>query len=86
MHKFIITAGLSKKLLKRDESSIADFDISIRLKPTVEYSHYHRGEAKLRLHRFAEAKVDLKEALSLAKQNDNDAIIRSALNLLDKIE
>ena len=78
--------GLSKKLLKRDESSIADFDISIRLKPTVEYSHYHRGEAKLRLHRFAEAKVDLKEALSLAKQNDNDAIIRSALNLLDKIE
>ena len=78
--------GLSKKHLEQYESSIADFDISIPLESTIEDPYYHRGEAKFRLDRLAEARADLKEALSLAKQNDNNTIIRSALNLLDKIE
>ena len=78
--------GLSKKLSGQNAASIVDFDIAIRLEPTFAYSHYHRGEAKFNLNRFPEAKVDLKEALSLAKQSDNDAMIRRILNLLDKIE
>ena len=78
--------GLSKKRLGQDAASIVDFDIAIHLQPTYAYSHYHRGEAKFNLNRFAEAKADLEEALSLAKQSDDDAMIRRILNLLDKIE
>ena len=78
--------GLSKRRLGQDAASIVDFDIAIRLQPTDAYSHYHRGAAKFNLDRFDEAKVDLKEALSLAKQSDDDALIRQILNLLDKIE
>ena len=78
--------GLSKKLLEQNAASIVDFDIAIRLEPTYAYSHYHRGYAKFNLQHFTEAKADLEEALSLAKQSDDDAIIRWILNLLDKIE
>ena len=78
--------GLSKKHLKQYESSIADFDITIPLKPTFEEAYYHRGEAKFRLDRFVEAQADLNEASSLAKDNNNNTIIRLALNLLDEIE
>ena len=78
--------GVSKKRLGQDAASIVDFDIAIRLQPTFAYSHYHRGDAKFNLNRLVEAKVDLEEALSLAKQSDNDAMIRWILNLLDKIE
>ena len=78
--------GLSKKRSGQNAASIVDFDIAIRMEPAFAYSHYHRGAAKFNLDRFAEAKVDLKEALSLAKQSDDDTLIRSILNLLDKIE
>ena len=78
--------GLSKKRLEQNAASIVDFDRAIRLQPTYAYSHYHRGEAKFNLNRSAEAKADLEEALSLAKQSDDDALIRWILNLLDKIE
>ena len=78
--------GISKKRLGQNAASIVDFDRAIRLEPTLAYSHYHRGEAKFNLNRSAEAKADLEEALSLAKQSDDDAIIRWILNLLDKIE
>jgi tetratricopeptide (TPR) repeat protein len=78
--------GISKKQLGQNAASIVDFDRAIRLEPTYAYSHYHRGEAKFNLNRSAEAKADLGEALSLAKQSDDDAIIRWILNLLDKIE
>ena len=78
--------GLSKKRLEQNAASIVDFDIAIRLEPTYAYSHYHRGYAKFNLQHFTEAKADLKEALSLAKQSDNDALIRWILNLLDKIK
>lgn len=78
--------GLSKKRLKRDKSSIADFDISIQMDPNSAYSYYHRGGAKLNLRHFAEAKVDLEEALSLAKRNDNNEVMRWVLNLLHEIE
>ena len=77
--------GLSKKRLEKYTAAIADFDRAIRSEPTHAYSHYHRGDAKFELERFAEAEVDLKEALSLAKQNDNDAMIRWILDLLEKI-
>ena len=78
--------GLSKMQLGQNDASIVDFDRAIRLEPTFAYSHYHRGEAKFNLNRSAEAKADLEEALSLAKQSDDDALIRWILNLLDKIE
>ena len=78
--------GLSKKQSRQNAASIVDFDIAIRLEPTFAYSHYHRGDAKFKLNRSAEAKADLEEALSLAKQSDDDEIIRRILNLLDKIE
>ena len=78
--------GLSKKRSGQNAAAIADFDIAIRLQPTSAYSHYHRGGAKFELGRSAEAKADLKEALSLAKQRDDDALIRWILNLLDEIE
>ena len=78
--------GLSKMQLGQNDASIVDFDRAIRLEPTFAYSHYHRGEVKFNLNRSAEAKADLEEALSLAKQSDDDAIIRWILNLLDKIE
>ena len=78
--------GISKKRLGQNAASIVDFDRAIRLEPTYAYSHYHRGDAKFKLNRSAEAKADLEEALSLAKQSDDDALIRSILNLLDKIE
>ena len=77
--------GISKKRLKQYTAAIADFDRAIRSEPTHAYSHYHRGDAKFELERFAEAEVDLKEALSLAKQSDNDAMIRWILDLLEKI-
>ena len=78
--------GLSKKQSGQNAAAIADFDIAIRLEPTSAYSHYYRGDAKFELGRSAEAKADLKEALSLAKQSDDDALIRWILNLLDAIE
>ena len=78
--------GISKKQLGQNAASIVDFDIAIRLEPTYAYSHYHRGSAKFNLQHFTEAKADLEEALSLAKQNDNDDVMRWTLNLLDKIE
>ena len=78
--------GVSKKRLGQNAASIVDFDIAIRLEPTYAYSHYHRGAAKFNLDRFVEAKVDLEIALSLAKQSDNDAMIRWVLDILDKIE
>ena len=78
--------GLSKMQLGQNDASIVDFDRAIRLEPTFAYSHYHRGEVKFNLNRSAEAKADLEEALSLAKQSDDDAIIRWILNILDKIE
>ena len=78
--------GRAKYLLERYGEAIVDFDIAIRLEPTLAYSHYHRGDAKFKLNRSAEAKADLEEALSLAKQSDDDAMIRQILNLLDKIE
>ena len=77
--------GLSKKRLGLNTASIADFDIAIRLEPAFAYSHYHRGGAKFELDRFDEAKVDLKEALSLAKQRDNEAMVGWVLNLLRKM-
>ena len=78
--------GLSKKRSGQNAASIVDFDIAIRLEPTAVYSYYHRGGAKFNLDRFAEAKADLEEALSLAKQSENDEIMRFILNLLHKIE
>ena len=73
--------GLSKKRSGQYTAAIADFDRAIRSEPTFAYSHYHRGSAKLELERFAEAEVDLKEALSLAKQSDDDALIGWILDL-----
>ena len=77
--------GLSKKRLGQCETAIANFDRAIRLDSTDAYSHYHRGSAKFELERFAEAEVDLKEALLLAKQSDNDAMIGWILDLQKKI-
>ena len=77
--------GISKKRSGQYAASIVDFDLAIRQEPTYAYSHYQRGGAKFELDRFAEAKADLEEALSLAKQRDDDALIRWILNLLDKI-
>ena len=77
--------GLSKKRLGLNTASIADFDIAIRLESDFAYSHYHRGGAKFELNRFDEAKVDLKEALSLAKQSDNEAMVSWVLNLLRRM-
>ena len=84
--RFYYWRGLSKKRLGENAASIVDFDIAIRLKPADAYLYYHRGDAKFELDRFAEAKSDLTEALSLAKQSDNDALIRWILNTLDKID
>jgi len=78
--------GMSKKRLGQYTAAIADFDRAIHLDPTYAYSHYHRGDAKFELGRFAEAEVDLKEALPLAKQTDNDAMIRWILNLRKKMD
>ena len=78
--------GLSKKQLGQNAAAIVDFDLAIRQEPTYAYSHYHRGDTKLKLSRSAEAKADLEEALSLAKQNDNDDVMRWTLNLLDEID
>lgn len=78
--------GLSKKRLEQDECSIDDFDMSIQMDPNSAYSYYHRGGAKFNLGQSAEAKVDLEEALSLAKQNENNKVMRWILNLLHEIE
>ena len=78
--------GLSKKQMGQDASAILDFDIAIRLRSTSAYSYYHRAGAKFNLQRFAEAKADLKTALSLARQDNNDTIMRYILNLLHEIE
>ena len=78
--------GLSKKHLKQDDAAILDFDIAIRLKSTSAYSYYHRAGAKFNLRRFAEAKADIETALSLARQDNNDEIMRFILNLLHEIE
>ena len=78
--------GVSKRRLGQNDASIPDFDIAIRLMRISEYTYYHRGYAKFELDRFAEAKADLEEALSLARQNDNDEIMRLALNLLHEID
>ena len=77
--------GISKYHLKRYQEAIVDFDMAIRLEPTFAYPRYHRGRAKFDHNRFVEAKADLEEALSLARQNDDDILIRWILNLLDKI-
>ena len=78
--------GIAKKRLGQNAASIVDFDIAIRLEPDDVYSHYHRGYAKFNLQHFTEAKADLEEALSLAKQNDNDDVMRWTLNLLGEID
>ena len=78
--------GLSKEGLEQYLAAIADFDRAIRLEPTHAYSHYHRGVAKFKLEHFTEAEVDLKEALSLARQTDNDAMIRWILNILQEMD
>ena len=79
--------GISKKRSGQYAAAIVDFDIAIHLEATyAAYSYYHRGDAKRNLDCFAEAKVDLEEALSLAKQDDDDALIRWILNLLDEID
>ena len=78
--------GFSKKRLRQDDAAILDFDIAIRLKSTSVYSYYHRADAKFNLRRFAEARVDLEAALPLARQDNNDEIMRLILNLLHEIE
>ena len=83
--EFYYWRGRSKKALKHYTAAIVDFDRTIRLEPTHAYAHYHRGDAKFALECFVEAEVDLKEALSLAKQSDDDALIRWVLELQEKI-
>ena len=78
--------GMSKKRFGKNAAAIVDFDVAIRLEPAYAYSYYHRGGAKFGLNRFAEAKADLEYALSLAKQSDDDALIRWILNLIDEID
>ena len=78
--------GLSKKRLGQIAASIVDFDRAIRQEPDYAYSHYHRGDAKFKLERYTEAKVDLEKALTLAKHEEDDDLMRWVLNLLKEID
>ena len=77
--KVYMVRGIAKFELDEHDDAFTDFDKTISLKPDFALAHANRGSAKAVLNDIGGAKVDLQNALGLAKQ-------QSEKELMDEIE
>ncbi len=63
--------GLVKMQAGEWRGAVSDFSYAIRLRPDFAEAYYQRALASRKQGNFIEAAVDLEEALSLAKNQDN---------------
>lgn len=73
--KVYIARGVAKFELGKHDDAFTDFDRAIYMKPDYADAHAVRGDAKAHLKDFLGAKVDLQNALGLAKQQGEKELI-----------
>ena len=74
MPKHTPSRGFAKYHLRQYIAAISDYDKAIQLKPDYAIAYINRGAAKASLNRTSEAKQDLRTALRLAENADDESL------------